>query len=129
MAVIKESPQFQHAVTATINLDNSIAQYVAVSPDGGIATTGKTTSGILQGKARIGESMAVLSVGFSKFRAASGLSAGDRLTITTSGWMLKADSGYHIVGRCLANVTSGSVGSGVFQCANPNYADSTEGAA
>jgi len=51
------------------------------------------------------------------------LTAGNRLRVTTDGWLVLADSGYYTVGRARTTVTSGSIGTGFFNFAAPFYQD------
>ena len=57
-----------------------------------------------------------------KFTAGAAVSPGRRLTVTTSGYFVEADSGSYVVGRCLDSaVGSGSVGTGAFNFATIAY--------
>ncbi len=101
--------------------------YKAVrSVDGKLANDGKTAIGILQYGAETGGDISFSFAGVMKYTAGAAVTSGDtQLTITTSGYGVTADSGSWIVGKALANTTSGSVGYGLFNFANPVYMESS----
>lgn len=106
--------------------DLSALQYYAVAiDDGGYAVNGAEAIGILQNKPKTGEGADIGYLGTMKFRAADTIAKGDKLTVTAAGTMVLAGSGYYIVGKAWAAATSGSVGTGVFNFANPTYAFSS----
>ncbi|HPA76877.1 MAG TPA: hypothetical protein PK888_13795, partial [Deltaproteobacteria bacterium] len=85
--------------------------------DGKLAVNGEEASGILLNKPKSGEHLELGYGGEMIFAAGQALTAGDKVTVTTSGWFMKADSldpGDIIVGEVKANVTSGSLGTGIF---------------
>ena len=120
-------PILTHTQAAGVDLSGS--QYFAVSlDDGGISVNGAEAGGILLNKPKTGEAARIGVLGFMKFRAGGGTIAKDAwLTVTTSGYCVTAGSGYHLVGKCRAAVTSGSIGTGVFNFINPPYAESSMG--
>jgi hypothetical protein len=117
--------EYQHAITAAIDLNDN-AQYIAISLSGGIPVNGADVAGILQNKPKAGEEATVLVCGYSKFRSSIGLTSNNRLTVTDSGWFTLAHSGAHVIGKSISAVTSGSIGSGIFNCINPPYAQSSK---
>lgn len=84
--------------------------------DNKVANDGKEACGVLsqQSKPESGEHGAIVVMGIAKFRAGVAASAGDQLTVTTSGYFIAVNSGLHHCGRALEAVTSGSVGAGLF---------------
>ena len=86
------------------------------------ANNGKECSGIIQhGDLNTGHVTVGIS-GIMKFTAAAAVTAGQRLTCTTSGYMTKVDSGLYCVGRCGVDaVASGAVGLGIFDFSNPSF--------
>jgi hypothetical protein len=126
MAVTIE-PTLKHSLAAGEDL--SSRQYFVVSlDDGSLSTNGAEAGGILFNKPKSGEAATIGVLGFMKFRAGGGTIAKDAwLTVTTSGYCVTAGSGYHLVGKCRAAVTSGSIGTGYFNFINPPYAESSMG--
>ena len=116
-------------------------QYQAVTlADGKVANNGAEANGILINKPKINEHASVAYQGISKFRAGGAISANADMTVVLSGNLLTAinavftvdsataganvsatNSGASVVGIALAAVTSGSIGTGLFDFANkPN---------
>lgn len=92
--------------------------------DGKLAVNGEEASGILLNKPKSGEHLELGYGGEMPFAAGQAISAGEKLTVTTSGWFMKADSldpGDIIVGECKVTVTSGSLGTGIFWFPNADY--------
>lgn len=96
--------------------------YVAFAVvDGKVANSAHEASGILLSKPKNGEAGQIGYVGEMKFKAGGALTKGDKITVTTSGYFTSAGSADVNVGECLRDVTSGSVGTGLFAFqANPN---------
>jgi len=95
--------------------DLSSLQYHAIAlVDGFLANNGEEASGILLNKPKSGEFLALGYVGELKFCSGAAISKGDKVTVTTSGWFTTADSNDPILGEAKAAVTSGSVGTGLF---------------
>ncbi len=82
--------------------------------DGKIANNGEEATGILQNKPKDGEFATLGYVGEMKFIAGAAITAGDKLTVVTSGFITTADSSDVIVGENKTTVTSGSFGTGIF---------------
>lgn len=90
--------------------------------DGMVAPTGKRAGGILLYGGRIGEHITLGYGGVMKFTAGNLVAKGNRLTVTTSGYLVEATSGSYIVGRVLDSaVSSGAVGTGLFNFATIPY--------
>jgi len=102
-------------IKATEDLNTSAFQYHAIAlVDGKLANNGEETSGILLNKPKDGEFLSLGYVGEMKFAAGAAISAGAKLVVTTSGWFTTADSNDPILGEAKAAVTSGSIGTGLF---------------
>lgn len=94
--------------------------YKAINVNSGmIASGGDTAGGLILGPAQSGNHVNFLISGVGKFTANAAISAGDALTITTSGYGKTAVVGEYIVGKALESVTSGSVGTGYFDFTQP----------
>lgn len=114
--------------------DLNTHQYQAVTlADGKVANNGGEANGILQNKPKTNEHATLGYQGIMKFRAGGAVSANAEMTVVLSGYFLTAvnatftidsataaanvtaaDSGAMVVGRALAAVTSGSIGTGAF---------------
>jgi hypothetical protein len=95
--------------------DLSASQYCAVTHAGGIAATGQTFGGIMQGKPLSGEHGAARMIGVTKFRAGNAVAVGDYITPTTSGYLIKCNSGFVFVGECMVAASSGGFGSALLR--------------
>jgi hypothetical protein len=104
-------------VVATTDLNNDLSQYHAVIIGGTIAPLGRTATGILLNKPKIGEDAQVGYSGRLRYRAGAAVTAGVLLANVASGWFTTAVSGGYTVGRALDTVTSGSIGEGIFNFA------------
>lgn len=102
--------------------------FKAVTVAGKIAANGQAAVGLLQFCANSGGGVSVAIGGVCKYVAGATVNSGDALTVTTSGYLQAATSGSYIVGRNLAaQVTSGSVGTGMFSFCKPTAFDSSSG--
>jgi len=105
--------------TLTEDLSAADALYKAIAfVDGKLANTGIEARGLLQNCADTA-SVVVGVVGELSYKAGDGVTAGDPLTITTSGWCITATAGAGLVGSAKADVTSGSTGVGFFDFTAP----------
>lgn len=110
-------------IQVTEDLNVSTAQYHAIAlNDGKLAANGAEASGIIQNNPKNTEAAEVVYAGESRFAAGGAVSAGARVTVTTSGWFTAGGSGDYLVGRAKAAVTSGSIGIGIFNFSAPVYA-------
>ena len=108
----------------TVAAAAALKQYVGVAHGGVVSTTGITFFGVNQIKPNAGGHATVRVIGVSKFQCGSAVSAGDLLTVATSGYFMKATSGSYAVGRAVyANVASGGIGS-VLLPGLPTYVNS-----
>lgn len=114
-------------ITTTFTAGEALTthQYFAVAlNDGQIANNGEEASGILQNKPASGEFGTMAWAGESKYIAGAAIAAGDKLTVTTSGYMITAGSDDPVVGETKGAVTSGSIGVGLFVF--PNATDKAD---
>jgi len=110
-----QNVRFNTTIKAAEDLNTSAFQYHAIAlVDGKLANNGEETSGILLNKPKDGEFLALGYVGEMKFAAGAAISAGAKLVVTTSGWFTTADSNDPVLGEAKAAVTSGSIGTGLF---------------
>lgn len=107
--------------------DLSSSQYLAVSlEDGQGADTGDEASGILLNKPEDKAHAELGLMGIMKYKAGGGThTKGQRLAVTTNGWLKAAGSGDFLVGTALQTVTSGSIGTGLLDFTTPVYAFSS----
>jgi len=110
-----QNVHFSTTIQAKEDLNTSAFQYHAIAlVDGLLANNGEETSGILLNKPKSGEFLSLGYIGELKFAAGLAISKGAKLTVTTSGWFTTADSNDPILGEAKATVTSGSLGTGLF---------------
>ena len=116
-----ENRQVSFSYTAGENHDNltagSGALYKAIAiNDQKFANNGLEASGILIYGAKSGEYATAVISGISKFTAGAAITAGQQLTVSTSGYITAAASGDAVVGmNWESSVASGAIGTGVFQ--------------
>ena len=118
--------QGQFAVTSKIAAGEDLRthRYKAIAfDDGERADNSHEAAGIILNKPNTGEHVEYGVIGEFKYWAGVAVTAGNRLRVTTDGWMALADSGYYTVGRARVTVTSGSIGTGFFNFAAPFYQD------
>lgn len=111
--------------TAAEDLDT--LQYHAIAlNDNKLANNGGEAFGILLTKPKSGEHGTLAYDGEIPYRAGGAITIGKPITVTTSGWMVTAGSGYYVVGRATATVTSGDIGIGLFDFKRPLYANTSD---
>jgi hypothetical protein len=111
---------FEASFIAGEALDTEGHTGIAISlDDRKVANNDLEASGILQphSKPKSGEHGSIGVMGIMKFRAGGAVGAGARVTVTTSGYFTVVVSGGNVVGRAVESVTSGSIGTGIFQFA------------
>ncbi len=97
-------------------------QYVAFAlNDGKVANNPQEASGILYNKPKNTEFAEIVYFGECKFKAGGAISAGGKITVSTSGYFTNAGSFDVNVGTCKVAVTSGSVGTGFFDFTRTSY--------
>lgn len=95
-------------VSIVAGADLRAAQYKAVAVGGTIAAANDAAIGILQNKPNTGEGAAVAFAGHMKGVAGAALTAGNRVKVTTSGYLAAVASGDGACGKVLTTCTSGS---------------------
>lgn len=106
-------------IKITEDLSASTAQYHAIAfNDQKLANDAEEASGILIDRPENNQHATIALAGEIKFAAGGGtITAGDKLTVTTSGWFTTAGSDDAVVGEAKYTVTSGSIGTGIFEFA------------
>lgn len=89
------------------------AQYKAIAIGGTIAAAA-TAIGLLQNKPKIGEDASLAYYGHMKGVAGAAITAGARLMVTTSGYIITATGAVIPCGRALATCASGASVEGLF---------------
>lgn len=112
-------------IAVTEDLSAAGAQFHGVAfADGKLANNADECSGILQNSPASGDHAALVYAGESKYAAGGAISAGGKITVSTSGWFTSAGSNDTVVGEAKNTVTSGSLGTGIFEFANVGNAAS-----
>ncbi len=94
--------------------------FKAITVSGSTASTGETALGILQYGGKTGEFVTLGYAGVMKFSAGNSVTSGTLLTVNSLGYFVSATTDSYIIGRCLGtHVSSGAVGTGVFNFATP----------
>lgn len=105
---------YQIQAGADLNTDAGTGtQYKAVVVAGTIAAD-NTALGLLQNKPKNGEDAAVLYLGPGKGVAGAAITAGARIKVTTSGYLIAVASGDGSCGKAIATAVSGGVFEGLF---------------
>lgn len=103
-------------------------QYRAVAIGGTLATGPLNATGLVTTKTNSGEDGSQTVFGRELYVAGGTISAGNRLRVTSGGFMLAATSGHTSCGYAETATTSGSVGRGVFNFMGQTYHVSSNGA-
>ena len=87
-----------------------------------LANDGAEATGLLTQNGQSGQHVSFMVSGVGKYVAGAGIAAGALLTVTTSGYVITSTGSDNVVGRALDTgaVTSGSVGTGLFEFAKPS---------
>jgi len=88
--------------------DGTGAQYKAVTIGGTIAATGNTAFGLIQNKPKNGEDLTVAYRGIMKGVAGAAISAGARVIVTTSGYLITAVGAVIPCGKAISAASSGA---------------------
>ncbi len=92
------------------SIDLSTMQYKVVTVGGTISAANATAIGVLQNKPKSGESGRVAYAGHMKAYVGAAVTAGDELTVTTSGYLItNATSVSGIIGKCITTAASGAL--------------------
>lgn len=126
-----EGSMLTHTMVASVDLSDQTlgnstgAIYKAIAlDDGDFAQNGLEAIGILRYGGQSRNHISVGVSGIMKFTCHSGgaLVAGERLTVTLSGYLIGATSGTWVVGRNLENaVSANAVGTGFFNFSAPIF--------
>lgn len=110
----------KHATTITAGADLTGAGslYKAVAIGGTIAATPVAAVGLLDSKGPSGEPVSVVYEGETKAYAGAAISAGAKLTVTTSGYVITSADSRVSVGRALEAANSGDLFRGLFNFVN-----------
>lgn len=88
--------------------DGTGAQYKAVAVDGTIAANNSAALGLIQNKPKSGEDLTIAYLGHMKGVAGGALSAGDRVRVTTGGYLTVVVSGDGVCGKVITAAASGA---------------------
>lgn len=117
-----ENVRMLASITAGEDLNTSGHRYHAIAlDDGKLAVNGLEAGGILVNKPKTGDGLTLGYIGEMKYAAGAAISKGARLTVATSGWFTTCASGSYFVGRSKVAVSSGSMGTGLFNFTAPVY--------
>lgn len=110
------------SIKAGADLSSGV-QFKAIVVAGTVAANNSTAIGILQNKPKSGEHAAVAVSGHMKAYVGAAVSAGDRLKVTTSGYLTGVASGDGACAKALAAASSGSIAEiyGNFGLASTTY--------
>jgi hypothetical protein len=101
-----------------LNTTGHIGVAIALD-DGKVANDGMEAAGVLATKPKSGEYGSLIFLGVAKARAGGALTAGGRVTVSTSGYFTACASGDYEVGFAIEAVTSGSLGPVLFGVTRP----------
>lgn len=105
--------------TITVKAGEALSQYKAVEVDGTIAASNNVAVGLIQnGDPANGDHVTVGYAGHMKGVAGAAISAGARVKVTTSGYLIAVASGDGSCGKCLTAASSGMTVEGIFDFAN-----------
>mgnify|MGYP001360945906 CR=1 FL=1 len=107
-------------VPAGADLTAAASLFKALAVNGTIAATNATAVGLQQSKAKTNEGVTIGYSGEMKGVAGASISAGGRLMITTSGFVITATDSRSTVGRALEAANSGDYFRGLFDFAAAN---------
>jgi len=108
-------------IPVTAGTDLRAFQHRVVTIAGVLPARTYESRGLLETRTDSGEDGTIAVHGRSRFVAGGAVSRGDRLQVTSGGFMTLAASGDLSVGFAEAAITSGSVGRGVFDFLTPMY--------
>ncbi len=108
-------------ITIQAGADLSAAQHFAVVVAGTIAADSLTAVGLIQNKPDAsGKQTTVGYSGLMKGNAGAAITKGNKVMVTTSGWLITATSAGNVVGRALLAANSGDLFPGLFNFIGPN---------
>lgn len=117
MSVYGEQPLVETVVAG----ESLVAYQYHIATIAGVRALNATTAlGLIQGKPASGDPATICLIGKSKFKAYGTITKGADIMVG-SGMAIQATSGLSMVGRNLYAVTSGSIGSGIFNFVTRGY--------
>jgi len=99
-------------------LDTDATLHKAVAIGGTIAGTNVAAVGLVKSKAPNGGAVTVAYNGEMKAYAGAAITAGARISVTTSGWLITSADSRSTVGRALETAASGDLFRGLFDFVN-----------
>ena len=105
---------FGVTVPAGADLTAAAVLHKAVAVGGTIAANNQTAIGLLKSKGKTGEGVTLAYLGEMKAYAGAAITIGDRLMITTSGFVILGTSGTLPIGKALEAANSGDLFRGIF---------------
>ena len=88
----------------------AVQQFRGMTVAGSFATNGLNFHGVCIDKPIAGDHVGLICAGETKLQVSSGgIAVDDQVTITTSGFGTKCNSGYWSVGRCVFSANSGGI--------------------
>lgn len=109
-----ENRYWSIAVAAGADLTPAASLHKAVAIGGTIASTNQNAVGLLKSKGKTGEGVRLGYFGEMKAYAGASITIGDRLMITTSGFVILGTSGTLPIGKALETANSGDLFRGIF---------------
>ena len=115
--------------TAGEALNKAAQEGIAIAlNDGKTANNGQEARGILMSKPASGQEGTIGISGVMKYRAGGAVTAGQTLTVATSGYFTVSASGDYLVGHGGSTAaTSGSLSTGIFHFTNNYQSSSLDG--
>lgn len=89
----------------------------AVTAAGAIAAVSSTPIGLAKSQPNSGQHLTIGYAGHMKAYAGASITAGSRVMVTGSGWMIAVTSGNTSVGKALETANSGDLFSGIYNFA------------
>lgn len=108
-------------VAAQSDLSASVGLAVDFSA-GTVVNTSQLASGIVVAGTTSGGTTKAKAMGKIPYLAGAAVTAGKSLKVGAAGYLFDAGSGDSLVGRAVAAVSSGQLGTGMFNFATPHYA-------
>jgi len=124
-----QGPYIPFNFTAGEDLNKAAQEGIAIAlDDGKTANNGQEARGILMSKPANEQEGTIGLSGVMKYRAGGAVTAGQTLTVATSGYFTVSASGDYLVGHGGATAaTSGSLSTGIFHFANNYQSSSLDG--
>ncbi len=108
-------------IPVTLAADLRAHQHKALAIGGTLTIGTPYAAGLLETRTDSGEDGTITVLGRARFIAGGTIARGNRLNVTSGGFMVLAASGDNSIGFAEAAISSGSVGRGVFNFVTPYY--------